>query len=213
MPRDADRRESILRAAATAFAERGFAATSMDDVAAEAGISRLIVYRHFNSKEALYEAVLERVSARLREALAEQLGVEDRNGRAAVAATMAVGREDPAAFTLLWRHAAREPRFAEHAEQAREKAVEFASTVMAGVLGPVSKAERRWAAETMVTYVIGAVLHWLEDGSPAGDELVIARVSASLPAMVQAWAAAADGVDRTGVRYTARRGRAQMEAG
>src|SRR5205085_11070270 len=107
MPRDADRRESILHAAASAFAERGFAATSMDDVAAAAGISRLIVYRHFNSKEALYEAVLERVSARLGEVLTEQLTLEDRTGRAAVAATMTVGREDPAAFTVHWRRAAR----------------------------------------------------------------------------------------------------------
>ena len=221
MPRDADRRESILRAAATAFAERGFAATSMDDVAAEAGISRLIVYRHFNGKEALYEAVLARVSARLREALAVQLGLEDRTGRAAVAATMAAGREDPAAFTLLWRHAAREPRFAEHADQAREKAVEFTAAVLADVLRGGTAAERRWAAETMVTYVIGAVLHWLEDGPAAGDGMVVERVSASLPAMVQAWAAADAGAgadtgadaDRTHVRYAAARGRAQMEAG
>ena len=212
MPRDADRRESILRAAAAAFAERGFAATSMDDVASAAGISRLIVYRHFDSKEGLYGAVLERVSARLGEVLTAQLGLEDRTGRAAVAATMSVGREDPAAFTLLWRHAAREPRFAEYAEAYRERAVEFAGGVLAGAMaGGTSKAERRWAAETMVTYVIGAVLHWLEEGSPAGDEAVVERVSASLPALVQAWAGSA--TTRTHVRYTDRRGRAQMEAG
>jgi hypothetical protein len=158
--------------------------------------------------------VLERVSARLGEALTEQLGLEDRTGRAAVAATMAVGREDPAAFTLLWRHAAREPRFADYAEQYRERAVEFAGNVLAGALpGSVSKAERRWAAETMVTYVIGAVLHWLEEGAPAGDDAVVERVSASLPALVQAWAGPVPVSGRTDVRYTGRRGRAQMEAG
>src|SRR3954447_6219529 len=122
VPRDADRRESILRAAASAFADKGFADTSMDDVAAAAGISRLIVYRHFESKESLYVAVLERVSSRLAQVLAEHLGFEDGTGRAAVAAVMEVGREDPAAFTLLWRHAARESRFAEHAERFRDKA-------------------------------------------------------------------------------------------
>ena len=61
------RRAAILRAAAAAFAERGFADTSMDDVAAAAGITRLIVYRHFPSKEALYVAVLEGVRDRLAE--------------------------------------------------------------------------------------------------------------------------------------------------
>ena len=46
---------------------RGLAATSMDDVAAEAGVTRLIVYRNFESKEGLYRAVLERVATRLRD--------------------------------------------------------------------------------------------------------------------------------------------------
>ena len=62
-----ERQAPILRAAAAAFARTGFAGTSMDDVAAEAGITRLIVYRHFDSKEDLYRAVLERVTDRLRE--------------------------------------------------------------------------------------------------------------------------------------------------
>ena len=50
-----------------AFARGGYAATSMEDVAAEAGITRLIVYRHFESKEALYRAVLTAVTERLRD--------------------------------------------------------------------------------------------------------------------------------------------------
>ena len=127
---------------------------------------------------------------------------------------MAVGREDPAGFALLWRHAAREPRFAEHADTFRERAVEFVNSLLAPVLGRSgSRIEQRWAAETMVTYVIGAVLHWLEDGKPSGDDAVVDRIAASLPAMVQAWAAADANADRTSVRYTARRGRAAMEAG
>src|SRR3954468_13952545 len=65
MQRD-ERQAQILTAAAAAFARTGFAATSMDDVAAEAGITRLIVYRHFDSKEDLYRAVLDEVRDRLR---------------------------------------------------------------------------------------------------------------------------------------------------
>jgi AcrR family transcriptional regulator len=55
----AARREAIVRGAAAAFAEKGYAGTSMEDVAAAAGITKLIVYRHFSSKEELYDAVLE----------------------------------------------------------------------------------------------------------------------------------------------------------
>ena len=49
LPRAA-RRAQLLEAAATAFLERGFDGTSMEDVAQEAGVSRLIVYRIFESK-------------------------------------------------------------------------------------------------------------------------------------------------------------------
>ena len=45
MPRD-ERRAQILGAAATAFAESGFAATSMADVARAAGITKPVSYTH-----------------------------------------------------------------------------------------------------------------------------------------------------------------------
>ncbi|MQA26947.1 MAG: TetR family transcriptional regulator [Micromonosporaceae bacterium] len=38
-----------ILAAARAFATGGYAAISMDDIAAEAGVTRLIIYRHFDS--------------------------------------------------------------------------------------------------------------------------------------------------------------------
>jgi AcrR family transcriptional regulator len=63
-----ERREQILAAATRAFARTGFAATSLDDVAGEAGITRVILYRHVESKAELYRAVLERAQRRLVEA-------------------------------------------------------------------------------------------------------------------------------------------------
>ena len=57
LPR-AQRREQILTAATEAFARSGFAATSLEDIAAEADITRVILYRHFDSKADLYRMVL-----------------------------------------------------------------------------------------------------------------------------------------------------------
>ncbi|MEU6649797.1 helix-turn-helix domain-containing protein [Streptomyces sp. NPDC046900] len=54
LPR-AEPREQILEAAAEAFARSGFAATSLDDIAAQAGITRSILYRHFDSETDLYQ--------------------------------------------------------------------------------------------------------------------------------------------------------------
>lgn len=110
-----DRAASIVRAGAVAFARGGFSGTSMEDVAAETGVTKLILYRHFGSKADLYRAVLDRVSARLADEFRHDLGEHD---RAAVGARslLTVAREDPAGFALLWRHAAREPQFAAYAD-------------------------------------------------------------------------------------------------
>ncbi len=56
-------RDSLLRAAARHFAERGFSATSVDDVCREAGVVKSAVYWHFASKEGLLAAVLERTAS------------------------------------------------------------------------------------------------------------------------------------------------------
>lgn len=60
MPRvtPADRRERILDAAREEFAQRGFAASRMEDVARRVGISRAALYLAFDSKEALFRALV-----------------------------------------------------------------------------------------------------------------------------------------------------------
>jgi AcrR family transcriptional regulator len=58
-----ERRVQILEAARAVCAEKGFAGTTLDDIADEAGISRALVIQHFGTKEGLYEALSE-VAAR-----------------------------------------------------------------------------------------------------------------------------------------------------
>jgi TetR/AcrR family transcriptional repressor of mexJK operon len=53
-PKDLEKRAAILEAAKRLFPQHGFEGTSMDAVAAEAGVSKLTVYSHFGSKEALF---------------------------------------------------------------------------------------------------------------------------------------------------------------
>ena len=181
----AARRETILRGAADAFAQQGYAATSMEDVAAAAGITKLIVYRHFGSKQELYDAVLERVSERGREVFLSGLQA-GRPGSGAVRALLTVAREDPSGFTLLWRHAVREPQFAEHAATIRGRGVRAAESLLAAGGVPPGHV-RVWAAETLMSYLVESVLHWLEDGRADEDEEFVQRVTRSLPALIRAW--------------------------
>jgi AcrR family transcriptional regulator len=182
LPR-ADRAASILRGAATAFARAGFAATSMEDVAAASGITKLIVYRHFESKEELYRAVLTRVSDRLAENFAGALESE-RPGGVGARSLLATAREDPDGFVLLWRHAAREPQFADYAAAQRAQAVAVARSLR----GPDGdEVFERWAAEAIVSWLVESVLAWLEVGDPARDEEFLTRVADGLRAMRVAW--------------------------
>jgi AcrR family transcriptional regulator len=66
MAKQAERRaataEAILTAARSLFGERGFAATTMDDIADVARVAKGAVYHHFKTKEAVFEAVFDLVS-------------------------------------------------------------------------------------------------------------------------------------------------------
>lgn len=64
--------QAILRAARGLFAEAGFEATSIDDIASRAGVAKGAVYHHFRSKEAVFVAVLEAVQAGLASDLARR---------------------------------------------------------------------------------------------------------------------------------------------
>jgi Transcriptional regulator len=61
----ADRRQTLLDAAARLFAEHGFGGVSMEDLGAAAGVSGPAVYRHFPGKQAVLGALLVGVSENL----------------------------------------------------------------------------------------------------------------------------------------------------
>jgi AcrR family transcriptional regulator len=56
-----DRFERILVEATRLFSEYGYAGTRMSDIAAAIGVTKPIVYRHFDSKQSLFEALVQRV--------------------------------------------------------------------------------------------------------------------------------------------------------
>ncbi|MEM9563622.1 MAG: TetR/AcrR family transcriptional regulator [Actinomycetota bacterium] len=57
-PRAGRTRAAILRAASRRFGADGFAGVSMDELAAEAGVTKPTIYAHFGSKEALFETLI-----------------------------------------------------------------------------------------------------------------------------------------------------------
>jgi AcrR family transcriptional regulator len=160
LPR-AQRREQILTAATEAFARTGFAATSLDDIAAQAGITRVILYRHFDSKTDLYRAVLDRMCARLDAHVEEPVGgFTD----ASIDGLLDAAVESPAGFRLLFQHALREPEFSERIEKFRADITAAAYLQISTVVPDVALA--RWAAQLAPAVAIEAIIAWLDAGQP-----------------------------------------------
>ena len=85
-PRDADRarmrmtgpqrREQLLEVGRKLFAEKGFEGTSVEEIAAKAGVSKPVVYEHFGGKEGLYAVVVDREIRTLLDGITSALRAE-----------------------------------------------------------------------------------------------------------------------------------------
>jgi len=185
-----ERASSILLAASAVFAERGFAGSTVDEIAARAGVSKLIVYRHFNSKQELYLAILDQIRDRLADVQPPSSAPTVTDSRGAIAAAIAtlaaefaVAREYPDGYRLLHRHAAHEPEFAGYVAGVTAASQANAEALLAGVPDPTV---RVWMGRLISRTVNEAFLDWLDVGDPNRDDEMVRRVVHVLGSMVGA---------------------------
>lgn len=176
--RRVDRRDQLLRAATRAFARSGFEATNLEDIAREAGISKVLLYRHFDSKADLYRAVLDRSLT----FLATSVG-EDKFDSESVGALMHAAAEDPDGFRLLFHHAAREPEFRTEMDRLRAGSVAIARRQLRRLIA--NRAWANWAAQLAPAVAVDAVIAWLDAGQP-DPEKAAERIGRVLAAIVEA---------------------------
>jgi AcrR family transcriptional regulator len=188
--RRADRREQILDAATRAFARAGFTATGLDDVATEAGITRVLLYRHFDSKADMYRAVLERACSRLE----KTVGSDDFDEHA-IPALLRAAAADPDAFRLLFRHAAREPEFRDLTDSLTAISTDVARHNLAALIpdGPWL----HWASHLIPTLTIEAVIAWLDADQP-DPEHAADRIHRAVHGVIDAAQAAPDDKNSNG---------------
>jgi AcrR family transcriptional regulator len=176
LPR-AQRREQILSAATRAFARAGFASTGLDVIAAEAGITPVILYRHFASKADLYREVLDNGYRRLRQATGP-----DEFDDGSIPALVRAAAADPDAFRLLFRYASREPEFRDVIEKLNESWTEITRRHLAGI---ADERWRSWAAHLLPSLTTDAVIAWLDAGQPDPDQAA-GRIRHVVDAVLQA---------------------------
>jgi AcrR family transcriptional regulator len=165
LPRE-QRREQLLDAATRAFARTGgFAATSIEEIAGEAGVTVAIIYRHFDSKQELYAAAVDRGCARLYSAAAGDSG---ELGERSLARMLDWGAAEPAAFRLLFRYARQEPAFRPVIDEVWTSMVAHARPHVATLAS--SQAWADWGAQLNTTVVIESIMAWLDAGQPDPEE-------------------------------------------
>ena len=128
-PAAPERRDEIVRAAMECFAARGFSGTTTREIAARVGITEAALYRHFEGKEALYAAIIDRKMAApaLAERLVEAAARGDDRGVFGGLAKLIIEalQADPAFFrillyTALEGHSLAEPFFRQRMAALRE---------------------------------------------------------------------------------------------
>jgi AcrR family transcriptional regulator len=150
MPAD-QRRQQLFEVARERFAQQGFHATSMDEIAEAAGVTKPVLYQHFPSKRALYVELLEETGRQLLSTLADATArAESLRERVELGFRayfrFAVGNRSAFLF-LLGTSLRSDPEFARIVEEILDAAAETIATL---IEIPAPDAQRQMLANAIV---------------------------------------------------------------
>ena len=180
----ADRRVQLLDVAHSTFGTDGDHTTSMIAVAKAAGVTKPVLYQHFESKEELFLELLRSITKRISEAVTAAATSTDDPHQQVVDGTKAYFKffaEEPPAFTVMYGDGVRAvPKFA---DERRAMELTLATNLAALIhIEGISDDERMAMAHGILGLNEGITRYWFEvDGSQTHE--VIATMSAEL-----AWA-------------------------
>lgn len=169
-----DTREKILQIAAKLFIRQGYTATSVHQIALEAGIGKATIYHHFPDKQAIVYSLLDRSSSRVREVLSAVNQEEDphRQIEAIAKAGIRLRSETFDLFQVIRREVP-ESRNRVHAQLASYFVLynkRFTEAIQSGVrLGVFRAVDPSEAARALLTMIIGLYVQIYLSGNRAPD--------------------------------------------
>jgi AcrR family transcriptional regulator len=168
-------RNTILESALQLFRDKGFDATTMRDVATQAGVALGAAYYYFDSKDAIvmgfYERAQEHLAAPLEQSLANVKGLHDRL-RAIIQAKLEYFAADRNLMGALSAHI--DPRhplspFSEETRSIRDQDIRFFSRAVEGGKVRVPEDLTLHLPRVLWLYQMGLILFWVYDSSPKQD--------------------------------------------
>jgi AcrR family transcriptional regulator len=169
-----ERRQQLLGAALDTFGTNGFTATSMNDIAVAAGVTKPVLYQHFESKHHLFLELLSDTSSRLI-ALIEEAVSSASSGREklenAVSAYVHFFSETPANYRVIYGEGVRtEPAFASEHRAIQESFDSFTAEHIE--IAGLGQELRLLAAHALTGQLEAAIGYWLSTGRQQdADEL------------------------------------------
>jgi len=210
LPR-AERELQILETARALFAERGFGAVTMDDVAARVGVTKPLLYAYFGNKERLYIACMQPAGDAMLATIAEAVQATTAPAEAlrdGLHAFFAFVESDRDSWRVLFDETL--PAGGEIASRVgeyRDRLVGLIVDARLGTLPPRSRNRAAPETEALSTALLGAsealARWWLRTGTISSldaAELLIATVEPGLLALGQRAARSAASAKRTGAR-------------
>jgi len=179
----AARRGQILEVALEVFARAGFNGTSMNEVADAVGVTKPVLYQHFDSKRDLYQALTDDVGERLLARISKAAAEADTGKNRTELAYQAYFRwvaDNPDGFRLLFGSGSR--RDDEFNNTVRRITEEAANAVAPMIDVDIDTKHRRTLAQALVGMAEGASRHLVEVGDEFDPDDVAREIS------VLAWA-------------------------
>ena len=164
----AERRALVIEAAGRLFGERGYDATRLDEIAAAAGVTKPIVYRHFDSKRDLYLALLDRHRDDLAGFVSAipAAGSTEERLRAVLETWLGYVEARSYAWKMLFRDTGGGPKIAARRREVHAQARAVLAEVIRSLSAtPVPRREVEPLAELMSMGMAALVLWWIEEAA------------------------------------------------
>ncbi len=180
-----ERRDQLLDVAARVFSQKGLHQTTMDDVAENLGVAKVVLYRYFGSRSGLIHAILDRVVRRILE--------EDKKDYTwwgeAIHRNTQVARENAPGMLLLLRHSAHDPDYSSHFQKYHKKLVQRTTKRLKTIwiMPRHMPVDADFCSKTILMFIYDALARWLETGDPAKDHEFAVWVTDSIQAWSDKW--------------------------
>jgi AcrR family transcriptional regulator len=177
------RQRQLVELAEQLFAERGFARTSMEELARRAGVTKPVIYELFGSKDGLFRACVDRAIERMAASIVEAFRSEtepEARLRAGGLAFLRFARDNRVAWDLM----AMQGRFADQAEAVRRDQAQLIRSLMEEIAPQGTDPRELEAVAYAVNSAYEGAAHWMwEHPDTPVEELADWIVALLLPGL------------------------------